>query len=101
MEAKERLDLADNFTAGAAGVEHLIKEAKESAPKGIDPLPAIRAFISLSQQSRWQQRTQEQLQVAEALLAQVLDPATEGSQAGPQERKERCMHDKYIYLSKA
>ena len=32
VEGKEGLDLADDFAAGAAGLEDLVKEAKEGAP---------------------------------------------------------------------
>jgi len=32
MEAKECLDLTNDFAAGAIGIEHLIEKAKEGAP---------------------------------------------------------------------
>ena len=98
MQGKERLDLADDFPAGGVGFEHLVEEAEEGAAHGVDPLAAIGALVGLREQAWGQQGSQEQLQVAEALLAEGLDPAAQGGQAGAPVGEERRMHDKYIYL---
>ena len=47
VQSKERLDLAHDLAAGAIGIEDLIEEAKEGAPEAIDPITAVRAFLSL------------------------------------------------------
>jgi len=51
----------------------------------------------LRQQAERQEGPQEQFQVAEALLAQVVDPATQGGQAGTEGRKERRLHRPQYY----
>jgi len=53
LEAKERLDLADDFAAGAVGLEDLIEEGKESTAHAIDTIPAVRALVVLGKKARW------------------------------------------------
>jgi len=43
---------------------------------------------------------EEPFEVEEAVLAEALDAAAEGGQAGAELRKERRVHDKYLYLSR-
>jgi hypothetical protein len=101
VEDKEGLDLANHLAARTMGIEHLIEKAKEGAPDIEDPIPAVGTFIGLGQKLRRQERAEELIEVDEALLAEVLDAAAQGSQARPPEGKERRLHDKYIYLCKA
>ena len=91
METKQGLDLSDDFTAGAGGVEGLIKKAPEGATQGIDALAAVGPLISLGQKPGRDQLCQEQFEVKEALLADALDAAAKGSQARAPRRKERSM----------
>src|SRR5262249_31381176 len=53
MQAKERLDLADDFAAGAVGIEDLVEEGKESTAHTIDAIPAVRALVVLGKKARW------------------------------------------------
>ena len=102
MQSKERLDLTDDFAAGARGIEDLIEKTKESAAQTKDALAAVGALIGLGEQPRGQEGSQQQFQMAEALLAEALDPGAERGQAGAEGGKERRMHmDKYIYWSLA
>ena len=97
LEGEEGLDLADDFAAGGIGFEHLAQEAKEGAAHAIDALAAIAALVGLGKQARRQERLEQQLQVAKTLLAEVLDPATQGRQARAQGRKEGCVH-RAVYI---
>jgi hypothetical protein len=99
MEAKECLDLTNDFAAGAIGIEHLIEKAKEGAPEAIDAIPTVAAFLGLGQQVQWQQGAKEQFQVGQALLTKVLDASAQGGQASSPGGEERGVHDKYVYLS--
>ncbi len=100
MQSKERLDLTDDLAAGALGIEDLIEETKESAAHAKNALAAIGALIGLGKQARGQEGSQEQFQMAEALLAEVFDPVAQCGQAGAKGGEERRMHDKYIYLAR-
>ncbi len=53
MQAKERLDLADDFAAGTVGIEDLIEEGKESTAHAIDAIAAVRALVVLGKKARW------------------------------------------------
>jgi hypothetical protein len=75
-----------------------MKKAKEGAADAKDPLPAIGTFISLGQKRRRKQRAEELIKLEETLLAEVLDAPAQGAQAGAPGRKERSVHNKYIYL---
>jgi len=97
MEGKERLDLANNFAARAVGVEDLIEKAKEGAPDAIDPIAAVGTLIGLGKQARGQEGSQKQFQVAEALLAQMMDPAAQWGQAGTKGGEDGSMHVQYLY----
>jgi hypothetical protein len=97
LEGKQGLDLADDFAAGGIGLEHLAEEAKEGAAHAIDALTAVAALVGLGKQARRQERLEQQLQVAKTLLAQVLDPATQGRQAGTEGRKEGRVH-RAVYI---
>jgi NAD(P)H-hydrate repair Nnr-like enzyme with NAD(P)H-hydrate dehydratase domain len=99
VQAEEGLDLADHFPARAIGVKHLKEKAKESAADVKDPLAAVGAGVGLGQEPWGQEPTQEQVQVQEALLAQVADALTHGAQAGAPSGEKRRIHDQYIYLS--
>ena len=92
MEAKEGLDLADDFPAGTIRIEDLIEKAKESAADRIDAIPAADALVSLGEQLRGEQGSKEGIQVGETLLTEGLDAATQGSQALSELGKERCLH---------
>ena len=48
VEDEEGLNLADNFAAGAVGVEHLIEESEAGAAHAVDALAAVGTCISLS-----------------------------------------------------
>src|SRR2546426_821134 len=97
VEGKKCLDLADDLAAGAIRIEHLVEKAKEGAAHRIDPITAVGALVGLGQEPWGQQRTQEQIQVQEALLAQVLDALAQGSQPRPPDGKEWRMHVQYYY----
>jgi hypothetical protein len=75
LEGEEGLELANDSTARAFGVEDLVKEAKEGAAHAKDALSAIGTLIGLGKQAWRQEGSQQQLQVAETLLAEVLHPA--------------------------
>jgi hypothetical protein len=92
VEAKEGLDLADDLPAGAIRMEDLIEKAKESAADRIDAIPAAGALVGLGEELRREQRGEEGIQVREALLAEGLDAAAQGSQALAQLWKEGSMH---------
>jgi hypothetical protein len=92
VQGKKRLDLPDDLTAGAIGVEDLVEEPKESASDAKDSFSAVGSLIGLCQQSRWQEAVKELVQLGEALLAQLEDALAHGSQAGSPEREERSMH---------
>jgi hypothetical protein len=69
VQCKEGLNLADHFAAGTIGVEHLIEEPKESASEAKDSLATVGPLVGLGQQGGRQEALEEQIQVAEALLA--------------------------------
>lgn len=99
VEAKEGLDLPDDFAAGAAGIEDLREKAPEGAADRIDALATIGALVGLGQEPSRDELAKELFEVQQAVLAEVLDALAEGGQAGAPGREERCLHDKYIYLS--
>lgn len=92
LQGEERLDLADDFTAGASGFEHLVEKAKEGAAHRIDPIAAVGSLVRLSQQRRGQERAKELLEVREAVLAEVADAPAESGQAGAEGGEEGRMH---------
>ena len=94
---KERLDLADDLAAGTVGIEDLIEEGKESAPQAIDAIPAVGAFLSLGEQARRQERSEEFFQVQQVLLAQGVDPLAQGGEAGAKGGEERSFHKTQYY----
>ena len=100
METKQGLDLSDDFTAGAAGIEGLIKKAPEGATQGVDARAAVGTLVGLGQKPGGDQLCEEQFEVKKALLADALDATAEGGQAGAPRGKEGSVHDKYIYLSR-
>jgi len=53
VEAKEGLDLTDDFATRAVGIEDLIEEAKESTADAIDAIPAIGTLVVLGKKARW------------------------------------------------
>ena len=91
-------NLANDLPAGAIRVEDLRQEPEERAPDGIDPFPAVGTFIGLGQEPGRHERTEEQIELEKALLAQMFDALTQGSQAGAPGRKERCMHGQVYIL---
>ena len=98
MEAKESLDLADDFQASALWIQDLIEEAKEGAADGIDAVPAAWALVGLGEQARGQEGTKEGIEVKEALLAEGLEAGAQGGQALTPLREERCMHNTVYVL---
>ena len=92
LEAKERLDLADDFTAGAVRIEDLIEKGEEGAAQALDAIAAVGAFLGLGKKARRQPGANELFQVGQALLAEVLDPFAQGGQAGAKRGEERSMH---------
>jgi len=98
MKGEEGLDLADDFATGGVGFERLVEKSKEGAPHAKDALAAVGALVLLGEQARRQERSQQQFQMAETLLAEALNPAAQGGQAGTEGRKKRRRHTKYIYL---
>ena len=93
----ESQNLANDLPAGAIRVEDLGQKPEECAPDGINPLPAVGTFIGLGQEPGRQERTEEQIELEEALLAQMLNALTHGSQAGAPGREERCVH-RQVYI---
>jgi hypothetical protein len=91
LEAKERLDLADDFTAGAVRIEDLIEKGEEGAAQAIDALAAVGALLGLGKKARGQPGANELFQVGQALLAEVLEPFAQGGQAGAKRGEERSM----------
>jgi len=74
-------------------------EAKEGAADVIDAVAAVESLVSLGEQTRGQERGQEEFQVAEALLAKLIEPAAQGSQAGaPGREKGVCITSIYTCL---
>jgi len=61
------------------GIEHLVEKTKESAADVVDPIAAVAAFFGLREQARRQERSEELIQVQEALLAEALDAAAQGA----------------------
>ena len=92
LEGQERLDLADDFTAGAVRIEDLIEEGKEGSAQAVDAIPAVGALLGLGEQARWQAGAKEEFQVGQALLAERVDASAQGGQACPPSRKKRCAH---------
>jgi len=52
LEAKERLDLTDDFAAGAVRIEDLIEKGEEGAAQAIDAIAAIGPFLGLGKKAR-------------------------------------------------
>ncbi len=100
VQTEQGLDLADDFATGGIGLEHLVEEAKEGAAHVIDAVAAVEPLLGLGEQTCGQERSQQEFQVAEAVLAQVLDAPAQGGQASAPGGEKRRMHNKYIYLSK-
>ncbi len=97
MKGKERLDLADDWAAGAMGIEDLIEEAKEGASDAIDSIAAVGAFLSLGEQACRQERREEFFQVQQVLLAEEPDPLAQGGEAGAKGGEERGFHKAQYY----
>ena len=74
--------------AGAIGIEHLVKKAKESAAHRKDAIPAVGSLVGLRQEFRRQERAEELFQVGQTLLAKILDALTQGGQARAPGRKK-------------
>jgi len=53
LEAKEGLDLTDDFATGTVGFEDLIEEGKESTAHAIDAIPAIGTLVVLGKKAWW------------------------------------------------
>src|SRR5258708_2013433 len=85
--------------ARANGVEALGGEAKAGATHRVNLLAAVWACIRLGQKPGGQERAKAEVQVREALLAEVLDAPAQGSKPRPPHGEKRCAHDKYLYLS--
>jgi len=75
------------------------KESQRRCGAPYRPDPGCWGLRRLGTTALGQEPTQEQIQVQEALLAQVLDALTQRSQPRPPYREKRCVYDKYIYLS--
>jgi hypothetical protein len=88
LETKQGLGLADDLAAGTSGIEGLIKEAPEGAPEREDALAAVGALVGLREKPGGDELTEEIFELEEALLADTLDAATEGGQAGAPGREE-------------
>jgi hypothetical protein len=99
VETEQGPDLADRFAAGRARIEGLVEKGPEGATEGEDAVAAVGAVVGLGQQAGRDEAAEEQLQVEEALLAELLDAGAQGGQACAELRKEGCVHAKYIYLS--
>jgi hypothetical protein len=100
LQGEERLNLADHLAAGTTGIEDLVDKAKEGAAHAEDALRGCWRARRWGPASRGQQWTQEQFQVAEALLPEDLDLAAQVGQALAKGGKKRVCMDKYLYLSR-
>jgi hypothetical protein len=91
VETEQSLNLSDDLAARAGGIEHLVEETPKGATHRIDAIAAIGTLVALGQQPGRDQFCEEQFEVSEALLADVLHAAAEGSQARAPRRKERSI----------
>jgi hypothetical protein len=60
-------------------------------------LAAVGAVVGLGEQADGQEGVKQQVQLEQALLAEVLRPAAQGRQAGTEGRKEGCVH-RAVYI---
>ena len=97
QEGEERLDLPHDFTARAIGIEDLVEKTKEGTSDRVDVLATVRTFVALGQQPGGQKRAKEEVQMQQALLAQVLDAAPQGAELGAPGGEEGSGHIQYIY----
>ncbi len=82
MQGAQGQDLADDLPAGAIGLEHLKQEAKERAAHGINAFAAVGPLVGLGQESGRQERSKQQVQLEQAVLADLPDALAEAGEAG-------------------
>ena len=98
MQAQQRLDLADDFTAGGFGFEHLPDKAFESQAQAEDAVAAVGADLFGGEQRRGQKIAQMVLELGQGGLADGGGGAAQGGQAAAQAREVGGVPSKYIYL---
>lgn len=83
VQPAERLDLADHFPAGGAGIEQLPEKAFEGQPQGIAALAAVGALVGGGEQVGGDELGELLAQLGEGALAQGLGgAAAQGGQWG-------------------
>jgi len=98
VEAKERLDLADDFATRAVRIEDLIEKGKEGAAQAIDAIATVGSFIGLAKEARREPGVNELFQVGQALLAELFDAPAQSGEAGAPDGEEGCLHGQVIIL---
>jgi len=92
VEAEEGLELADDLATGSAGSEGLEEKGPEGAPEGEDALAAVGAIVALGEQLGRKEGTEELFDLGEGGVAELLEAAAEGSEAGAPGGEEGGAH---------
>lgn len=100
LRAGQRLHLADDFTTGGAGLEHLPEKAFAGQAQGKEPLPAVGAFVRTGKQVNGNELGKVCGQLLEGALAQRAGGALpQSGEAGAEGGKEGCVHGTVILLA--
>lgn len=87
------MHLADDFTAGGAGLEHLPEEALAGQAHGEEPFPAVGAFVGAGKQVDGDEVGEVAAQLLEGGLAEAGDGApAQGGKPGAEGREKGRGH---------